>query len=80
MDVWSVKGKRILLLMVYEIWIITIPALEVNLLAGEWAVIRRENHIITSGKKYFDFSRWCKQGVMYKVIKFCFPVVSGQEI
>jgi len=78
MDVWSVKGKRILLLMVYEIWIITIPALEVNLLAGAWAVIGKEIYIITSWKEYLEFLRWCKASAMHKVRRICLSLVLGE--
>jgi len=51
--------------------IITIPALEVNILAGERVVIIEDIYIITNGKKNLDFLLWCKYGVMFKLIKSC---------
>lgn len=60
--------------------IITIPALEVNLLAGERVVIIEDIYIITNGKKNLDFLLWDKYGVMFKLLRSCcVPFVLGRE-
>lgn len=60
--------------------IITIPALEVNILAGERVVIIEDIYIITNGKKDLDFLLWDKYGVMFKPLRsYCVPFVLGRE-
>ena len=61
MDVWSVKRKKILFLIVTETRTITIPALEVNLLAGMWVDICKEIYIIRIGRKISNFCSGIKR-------------------